>query len=272
MKRTPGLMSGMAIIVGLNKLDANHYGHSLFELESAVKDVEDYEMIAKLSGMGVQTFIGEEATKPKITSAVTKAAKSLKEGDFLLLTFSGIGGLVANFDGNKQEIYSATWCLYNSQMLLTELYQLFEGFAEGVNILVVSDTSSAIRKLNLDLDRPLPQFIKRRALPIEVAESVYLKNKDQYDAIYFGSKKKNEIAANLILIHACQVNQFAHETSFNGFLTSAIKHVWNGGIFTGNYEFFLDEVSLTMPPFQSPKLVYQKASDKKILEKKPFSI
>ncbi len=272
MKRTPGLMSGMAIIAGLNKLDANHYGYPMLELESAVKDVEDFEMIAKLSGLSVQTLIDEEATKPKLTSAISKAAKSLKAGDFLMVAFSGLGGLVANFDGNKQEVYSATWCLYNSQILLTELNQIFECFVEGVNILVVSDTSSSFRRLNFEFDRPTPPFLRKKALPLEVAESVYLKNKDHYDAIYFNKKKNISIAANLIWIHACQVNQVAHETAYNGFLTSAIKHVWNGGIFNGNYELFLDEVSLTMPPFQSPKLDYQNTAAKQFVEKRPFAL
>ena len=109
-------------------------------------------------------------------------------------------------------------------------------------------------------------------MPVEIAETVYLKNKDFYDGIYLGTKSSPSISANIIWLSACQVNQVAYETAFNGYFTAAIKHQWNGGVFKGDYELFFNEVSLMLPPVQSPLLETFGEEPAKILEKKPFSI
>lgn len=272
MRHAPKQAVGIAILVGVKKLDSVHFCNFQSTLTSTGKDVEDFEMITKLAGMNVQTILDENATKPKLTSAINKASNSLKEGDFLLLVFAGFGGLVSNFDGNLGNSHSPTWCLYNCQLLLTELFQALSQLAEGVNVLVVSDASSAAPHWKLGTKSGITKIPRNRTLPIEVAESVYLKNKDFYDAIHLSIDSSAQIVANLVWLSACQLNQAAFEKDNNGFLTAAIKHVWNGGAFNGNFERFLDEVTMALPPKQSPNIKTYGISPDKIMKRKPFVI
>ncbi len=270
MKTSPRQANGAAVLVGVNKLDPGHYGTSCVDLLSPDKDVEDYELIAKLNGLTTQILQAENATRSKLVSTLAKTAKTLKAGDFLLLTFSGYGGQVINFDGNLSEQLSATWCLQNGQLLYPEIFQVLSDFTQGVNILIVSDTSSPYSSLNYQHINPA-NADRQRSLPVEIAETVYLKNKDQYDSFYLGSKSNPTISANVIWLTGCQVNQVAFESNYNGYLTAAIKHTWNGGTFLGSYESFFKEVSLNMPVFQSPKITTYGEDPNQFLKKRTFT-
>jgi hypothetical protein len=271
MKNTQRQAVGQAILLGVDKLDPVHYGDFQPKLLSPNKDVADLAMIAKLAGLNVQTFVNEEATKPKMANALVKTAKSLKEGDFLLLTFAGYGGLTPNFDGHRTNSHSTTWCLHNSQLLQAELFQMLASIAEGVNILVISDTSTSAPCWRLETSSSLPDSTAR-TLPNEVATSVYLRNKDYYDAAHLLTDTKTQLAASLVWVSASHPNQKALENEQNGFLTAAIKHVWNGGGFSGTLDFFLEQVTMVLPPVQSPKISGHGSSPEKILNRKPFAI
>jgi hypothetical protein len=79
---------GVALILGVSNLNADHYGLNIPGLQSPEKDVKDYELIAKLKGFQVQVMTNEDADRKKLFFELSKAAKTLKEGDFFLLTFS----------------------------------------------------------------------------------------------------------------------------------------------------------------------------------------
>ena len=142
MKTTNRRASGYALLLGVGSLDTGHYGTTGVELISPEKDVLDYELIASLNGFVVQSFVGDNATRTRLLNAMAKIAKSLKSGDFLLLTFSGFGGIVTNFGSKERQHISATWCLYDGQLLLSEIRQALSAFQNGVNVLIISDCSS----------------------------------------------------------------------------------------------------------------------------------
>ncbi len=263
---------GTAILIGVDHLDPNHFGNSCPLTVSAAQDVIDYALIAKLNGLSVQTHLGEQATRQNILAALKKTSKSLKAGDFLMLTFSGLGGVVTNFGAAGDRPNSATWCLFNGQLLEAEIQQALTDFEDGVNILVISDAAGTWSGIKFQAFHELQLIDRQRGLPSEIAETVYLQNKDFYDAVYLGIEKNPATKSSVIWLSACQLNQTAFETSFNGYLTSAIKHVWNGAAFKGNYERFFHEILLSLPVYQSPFIRTFGQNVKVLFNKKPFSV
>lgn len=264
---------GVALILGVSNLNADHYGPNIPSLQSPEKDVKDYELIAKLKGFQVQVMVNEDADRKKLFYELSKAAKTLKEGDFFLLTFSGYGGIISNFGTSESQQVSATWCLYDGQILHSEMLQVLSSFQKGVNILVIADSSSIMTGTNFQGRPTLNGSHRMRALPLEIAETVYLENKDFYDGIYLSTMNPStEISANLIWLSACQINQVAYETTYNGNLTAAIKHIWNGDLFEGNYLDIFREITLKLPALQSPLVQTFGEETSGFMQKKPFSI
>jgi hypothetical protein len=92
------------------------------------------------------------------------------------LTFSGVGGTVANFGGKERHPTSDTWCLYDGQLLVAEVIQALAGFRKGVKVLVIADCSSAHNSYDFRQAIEVKGQVRHRALPISLAETVYLKN------------------------------------------------------------------------------------------------
>ncbi|MCF8247898.1 MAG: caspase family protein [Saprospiraceae bacterium] len=274
MKSSSAAAIGAALIIGVNNLEPNHYGTTAADLLSPEKDVRDYELISRLKGYEVQTLVNSGATRAKILSLLAKSAKSLKAGDYFLLTFSGYGGIISKFGATASKKFSPTWCLYDGQFLIAELQQALSSFQKGVNIFVVADSSSILNGMICQIRHDILGLADHhRALPTEISETVYLKNKDHYDSVYLSTRKPApEIVANVIWLNACQVNQVAHETEYNGCLTAAIKHIWNGDAFRGNYADFLKEIIITQPAFQSPLIHTFGEANSALMQKSPFSI
>lgn len=260
--------AGHALLVGVDTLNQSHFGANAPKLNSALRDVEDFERIVKLNGMTAKSLVPSNATRQNIATQLGKMAKSLKAGDYFLLFFSGFSGSVANYAGKAESPYQASWCLEDGQMLLSEIKIQLSAFPVDVDILVISDCSNGITKTS-ELQEP---NIVQKTLKTEIADTVYIANKDFYDAVTLASLSSPDIVANTIWIHACQPNQNAHENNFNGFLTSAIKHLWKGGMYKSSFEQFFKDVVLTMPPYQSPRLEILGGNPSGMLTRKPFSI
>lgn len=274
MKSRQAAAIGAALLIGVSHLNTGHYGPNTTDLLSPENDVKDYEMIAKLKGFEVQTLVNEDANRQKLFSSLYKAAKSLKAGDTFLLTFSGYGGVIPNFGSSESLQVSTSWCLNDGQVLISELLQVISTFYQGVNVLVIADSSSNLSGANSQNRHDLIGVGHHpRALPIEIAETVYLASKDFYDDLYLSTPKPtSDIGANVIWLSACQVNQVALETEYNGYLTAAIKHIWNGGLFEGSCSDFFREVTFELPNYQSPLVQTFGDAISVMMLRSPFSI
>ncbi|MBK8563152.1 MAG: caspase family protein [Saprospiraceae bacterium] len=134
--------TGVALLFGVGTL-GQHYGTHTDILQSPDNDAKDFEIIAKLNGLEAKTFLLANATRQNFQTSIAKAARSMSAGDFFLLVFSGFGGCVPNFPGKSPDRHTNTWCLYDSQVLTTEIKFALSSFQADVNILVISDCSSS---------------------------------------------------------------------------------------------------------------------------------
>jgi hypothetical protein len=141
--------TGSALTIGLNSVDPNHYHGWSGNLIACEADAEDMANIATSKEFTVNTLMTKEATRQRMQDEISAAADSLGAGDFFMLSYSGHGGQLPDFNDEEVDAQDDTWCLYDGQLVDDEIYTLLAQFAEGVRVLVFSDSchSGTVTKL-----------------------------------------------------------------------------------------------------------------------------
>jgi hypothetical protein len=278
---------GYAATIGVNRLDPTHYGPQT-PLRGCVNDAQDVRNIARLQGFECpQSLVDEGATRKNVIDTIRGAADRLNSGDIFLLHFSGHGASIPDLNGDETDGKDETWCLHDGMLIDDELARLWMKFREGVRILVLSDSchSGTVTKGNAfnavvqggDVQfrgiAQLQEPLVFRFLPDDVSARVFQNNRSLYDAIgKEAGGDDQEIAASVLLISGCQDNQLSADLNDNGLFTAAVKQVWDGGKFTGNYRSFHAELIRRMPQTQSPNFYPIGNPDLKYWKQKPFTI
>jgi hypothetical protein len=152
----PGNHHGIALCIGLNRIDPAHYGSSgiLFGCEN---DANDMLAIAKTKGFTGDTILTEKATRAAVLDKIRQAKSALRDGDIFMISYSGHGGQTKDGNGDETDGEDETWCLYDGQLIDDELYAELRAFSEGVRILMFSDSchsGTVARVLMADFDLP----------------------------------------------------------------------------------------------------------------------
>ena len=292
-----GAPRALSIHIGLNGVDSAAYGGWSGPLAACEFDANDMAAIAKSKGMRSTVLLTKKATRANALGALRSAAKTLKAGDLLFLTYSGHGGQVPDINGDEADKRDETWCLYDGQVIDDELYLAFSAFAAGVRILVLSDSchsGTVARGIPPQLETVPHQ--RPKLMPESVAMRTYRDHQAFYDKIQRDtaaaaggpvvdpdtalaqvtvSGRLSAIAAKfkaqLVLISGCQDNQTSMDGDHNGAFTEQVLHIWNQGKFSGSYASFHARVKARMPPTQTPNLLAL-GSAGVFLAQPPFSV
>ena len=287
----------MSIHIGLNAVSGSAYGGWTGPLAACEFDANDMAAIAKARGMKPTVLLTKKATRASALAAMRRAAKALRSGDLLFLTYSGHGGQVPDINGDEADKRDETWCLYDGQVIDDELYLEFSRFATGVRILVLSDSchsGTVARGIPLQLDTVPHQ--RPKLMPESVAMRTYRDHQAFYDKLQRDvaaaagkpvvdpdtalaqvavsgrlSAIASKFKASLVLISGCQDNQTSMDGDNNGAFTEQLLNVWNQGKFNGNYASFHAHVKARMPATQSPNL-FALGRAGTFLAQTPFSV
>src|SRR5262245_20597762 len=135
------MAQGLSIHIGLNSVDPKHYNGWAGKLNACEADAKDMAKIAHDRHFQTTTILTSKATANTVKKAIGDAAKKLKKGDILFLTYSGHGGQVPDTNGDeKTDKRDETWVLYDRQLVDDEIYDLYSQFAAGTRIFVLSDS------------------------------------------------------------------------------------------------------------------------------------
>jgi len=275
---------GMALTLGLNSVNPNHYGGWSGELSACEADAEDMASIANGNKFKVTTLMTKAATRARMVAEISKAARTLKSGDIFMLSYSGHGGQLPDINNDEPDAEDETWCLYDGELVDDELYALWRKFAPGVRILVFSDSchSGTVTKLayyqgtvSLRTRAVGSEEVHYRAMPPDVALRTYRQNKAFYDRILKAKvpeEKQPAVKATVLLISGCQDNQLSSDGDFNGLFTTQLLKVWKNGAFKGDYKTFYKMIVKRMPPDQTPNYFKVGAANPKFESQKPFTI
>ena len=280
---------GMSIHIGLNGVDPTHYQGWDGKLTACEFDAKDMKAIADSQNFNSKLLLTKNATHDAVIQSIEEAAQKLKQGDELIITTSCHGGQMEDENGDEKDDHKdETWVLYDKELVDDELYSLFGKFEQGVRILILSDschsgtvTRAADYKRLTSVTRDLlkdtgsggetPMF---RAIPEDIQEKTYEKNKDYYSNIQktYPAGERVAIGASVILLSGCQDNQLSADGPRNGLFTGTLRKVWNEGKFVGGYYKFFKEIGRQMPPYQSPNYFKIGVSDIHFERMKPFTL
>ena len=268
------MAKGISLSLGLNSVDPVHYDGWDGRLAACEADARDMVAIAKKKGFSATgLLLTKQATAEAVTQAILAAAKQLTKGDLFLLTYSGHGGQVPDKNLDEVDRMDETWVLYDRQLVDDELYQLYSKFKSGVRILVLSDSchSGSVTRAMPPWEITLPAV---RAMPREVGERTYRKNKATYDKIQRDTPnaETTKVKATVLLISGCQDNQLSLDGDRNGLFTGTLKSVWNNGKFKYGYRRFRDTIVAKMPPNQTPNYYVIGAPDPVFEYQTPFAV
>ncbi len=248
------MATGISLSIGLNSVDPAHYDGWEGKLAACEADAKDMVAIAKKRGfVKTDILLTQKATAEAVTKAILAAAKQLVKGDMFLLTYSGHGGQVPDKNLDEMDRMDETWLLYDRQLVDDEMYQLYSKFKSGVRVLVLSDSchSGSVTRAMPRREITLPAV---RAMPRDVGDRTYEKNKTTYDKIQLDtpSAETAKVKAAVLLISGCQDNQLSSDGDRNGLFTGTMQSVWNQGKFKYGYRRFRDTIVAQMPPIQTP--------------------
>lgn len=270
------MATGIALSIGLNFVDPNHYAGWDGKLNAPEFDANDMFMIASKQKFNSFKLIRNEATLENGINFIKDCASTLDAGDIFLLYFSGHGGKLPDKNSDEDDGTDETWCLFDGELIDDKLYELLSEFKEGVRIVVISDScnSGTVVKAVGETNQ-LRNGTTSKFMPDEISASTYLQNMEYYDRALASVKKTNpaNIKASVLLISACQDNQDALDGTFNSAFTGFLKNVWNGGKFNGNYWSFKKQIAAKFSSGQqSPNYFTVGVPNQNFENQKPFTI
>jgi metacaspase-1 len=282
--------------IGINEVSAAHYEGWTGPLAACEFDAHDMSALAQSRGIKSTLLITKKATRANLLATLRKAAKTLSDGDFFFMSFSGHGGQVPDVSGEEDDKQDETWCLFDGQLIDDELYYELSKFKAGVRILVVSDSCHSGTVVRAGRPPSGTPAQRPRIMPPAVGMRVYAAHKAFYDKLQNDVAKVaggrvsdpdtalanvtvsnrltgivKEFKPSVILISGCQDNQFSMDGDHNGAFTEQLLRVWNNGAFTGSYARLHALVRAGLPPSQSPNL-FTLGPAAAFLKQTPFSV
>lgn len=250
--------TGISINIGVNRVDPSGYGGWVSGLRGCENDAAALAQIAESAGFATEVLLTEAATTDEVVAWLDRAADTLRDGDFLLVSFSGYGGRIPG-----QEMAGPrsgdTWALYDRQLILeVELFDSLRRIDPGTRILVVADTCVQ-RVVPRAIAPPLGvvRWPVEKWLPYDVCREAHEAQRAVYDEIV-GARTTNhdgpEDESALVMIHSCTPYQAAWDGEPHSPFTEGFVSVWSGGDLFGDYRQLQKSLAATLPPTQSPEL------------------
>ena len=286
-------MNFYSLHIGLNAVDPGHYQGwdgqlsaceaDALSMQQLVLSLIDAPKIKPPVRYATEVLLTAQATRQAVLDRLAHYAQACRAGDFFLLTYSGHGGQLPDQDGDEPDGLDETWALFDAQLVDDELYLAYSKFAEGVRLLVLSDSchSGSVTKAVHYSGRPPIDYLgdnmvnyqrdyasgrvvanSYRNVPIPVVQQTFNANRQFYQKIMQGvltesgagrQAYQTVVKASVRLISGCADNQLSQDGIFNGLFTGVLLKVWNGGSFLGDYNAFHKGIVAKMPPDQTPQ-------------------
>jgi hypothetical protein len=127
-----------ALCIGIND-----YPGTQNDLAGCVNDADDWSAELAARGFAVTKLLDRAATKAGMVRAMREVLGRARDGDTVVITYSGHGSWTADEDGDEADGRDEALCPWNLEdglLLDDELHALFAERAPGVRLTFVSDS------------------------------------------------------------------------------------------------------------------------------------
>lgn len=211
------------------------------------------ELASQAGYSTTHVLCGTGATRQAVAAQLANAARVLRAGQTLFISFSGQGSLVLDPDADD---WDEAWSLYDGNMVADTLVEYLRMLEPGTRALVVIDTSysGGMRRDGPESDRPVYR-------PAARVDRHGAKPFAQPAAPFIAPPvDDNGIRASVLMLTACREDQAARD----GLYTRALLEIWDGGAFRGSFADLYRHVRervLTETPAQEPQILMLGAPD-----------
>jgi hypothetical protein len=267
------MANGFSLHVGLNSVDARHYGGWDGALYGCENDANDMATVAADAGFARQVILlTKDATAAHVLATLRSYCQIAKPGDTVLFTNSSHGGQLPDENGDEADHADETICTYDREVCDDELAAVWSLAKPGVRILTVSDSCHSGTVVRL---MPTPGNLMResREMHPAVARATYEQNRDVYDPILRDPglrEYRGQIQAYVLHLGACADNQTSFDGSVNGLFTEKLLAVLKKE--PKSYGDLVARVRRLMPSDQTPEYRYAGPRCPAFEASKPFSI
>jgi len=196
----------IAICAGIND-----YPGTSNDLSGCVNDANDWKNLLTDFGFEVTVLLNSQVTKNNFKSAIQNAISKLNKGDVLVVTYSGHGTQVTDYDSDEADGYDEALYLYDGALIDDELRIILNQIKDGVHVFFVLDScfSGTITRKIMSADSPLgkPRFIPNPLVPANLKlANKFLSQEDMKEIVLTG----------------CSDSEYSYDAYING--------KWNGAM------------------------------------------
>lgn len=253
------MSKGRALLLGVNEVDPQGYdGKWDGKLNFCESDATAVAEVAQAAGFSNTLLLTSQVTKAALVAGITEAANDLQAGDIFLLYFSGHGNTTGDINGDEAHRGNArdeTLCLYDNQILDDEFYALWQKFAAGVRILVLTDachSGSILRGGEEDL---VPKALDERTSKI-----MKRMNPTRYAKMREALPPPEPVQASVMQLAGCREDQLSYESrrlqhgQFTAAMLKALADNAQAGEEGLSYVGLFRKMEAIMPDTQKPVL------------------
>lgn len=206
-------MTNKALCIGIN-----NYPGTESDLTGCVNDANDWRNCLAQYGFEVIQLLDAQATKDAMRHQMEKLVREARDGDVIVLTYSGHGSWIPDTNGDEPDGRDEVFCPYdlkqNGPIIDDDIYQIFEILETGVHALFIADSCHSG-----GVSRVPRAIITRRAryLPPEtfLAEDE-LTSARNIAATNFRRNRAPRRQSGVLLFAAAQDYEYSWDTEFNG--------------------------------------------------------
>ncbi len=294
-------MKRIGIHIGVNRINSAHYGTAFPVLRGAVNDAVAMQQALQPLGYTEQVLLTDHtATTDNLRTQLNRFSKpgpsQLKAGDLLVITYSGHGSQLVDSQRIESDKLDEVFVFWDRFLLDDELRRLLAEFANGVHVVVISDSCNSVTNIEImmtmaqesielnelsNTDSLIDVFeqIKSgeweqgRLISWQTAMQVVSRN----DAVYRSLLQQPQLPesalkATVLLLSACRDDQEAREmpNGQHGWFTFLLLNVFKNGL-PLNYTVLRQRMEdLTEGHNQTPQLKVDGPNKPQLTNRKPF--
>ncbi len=212
------MAKGIALLVGLRKVDPDKYGGWNGEngCWGCELDVDNMERILAAQGFEITVLKTAKATHDNIIEKLRSAASSLTADDLFVFYYSGHGGQQPDLESQVEDELDGqdeTLVAYDRQIIDDELNEIWLSIRPGARVVMISDSCNSGSNY-----RSIGTFSNPTSI------------------IPFSDKVQHQMKAQLIHYGGCRDGFSSSGYQGGGAFTTALCSAWANGTFDGNYK------------------------------------